>query len=139
MKRAVIYGRLFLLGSSSVNCILQYQLQKGLSGFRFAPSTLRNCVPQGAAHGAAAGHALATPTGLLHYKYYISIFRRFLYSLNISYLREMDIFLKSVISPLYLSLQRYRPQGYTTITPFTEMLTNKKRGTGINCGSSLFI
>lgn len=30
--------------------------------FRFAPSTLRNFVPSGAAHEAAAGHALAEPS-----------------------------------------------------------------------------
>ena len=30
--------------------------------FRFAPSTLRNSVPSGAAHEAAAGHALAEPS-----------------------------------------------------------------------------
>ncbi len=34
---------------------------KGIPEFRFAPSTLRNYVPQGAAHEAAAGHALAEP------------------------------------------------------------------------------
>ena len=31
--------------------------------FRFAPSTLRNFVPPGAAHEAAAGHALSEPSG----------------------------------------------------------------------------
>ena len=30
--------------------------------FRLAPSTLRNFVPSGAAHEAAAGHALAEPS-----------------------------------------------------------------------------
>ena len=33
--------------------------------FRFAPSTLRNCVPQGAAHEAAAGHALVRAIGYI--------------------------------------------------------------------------
>ena len=32
-----------------------------LTEFRFAPSTLRNFVTQGAAHEAAAGHALSEP------------------------------------------------------------------------------
>ena len=35
---------------------------KALPEFRSAPSTLRNFVPSGAAHEAAAGHALAEPS-----------------------------------------------------------------------------
>ena len=36
--------------------------RKALTEFRFASSTLRNFVPSGAAHEAAAGHALAEPS-----------------------------------------------------------------------------
>ena len=37
--------------------------RKAPTEFRFAPSTLRNFVPPGAAHEAAAGHALSEPSG----------------------------------------------------------------------------
>ena len=37
--------------------------RRALPEFRFAPSTLRNFVPSGAAHEAAAGHAPAEPSG----------------------------------------------------------------------------
>ncbi len=37
--------------------------RKAPTEFRFAPSTLRNFVPPGAAHKAAAGHALSEPSG----------------------------------------------------------------------------
>ena len=38
---------------------------------RFAPSTLRNCVPTGAAHEAAAGHTSAVPSGNYMLQYYV--------------------------------------------------------------------
>ena len=37
--------------------------RRALPEFRFATSTLRNFVPSGAAHEAAAGHAPAEPSG----------------------------------------------------------------------------
>lgn len=37
--------------------------RKAPAEFRFAPSTLRNFVPPGAAHEAAAGHTLSEPSG----------------------------------------------------------------------------
>ena len=49
-------GRLLALYSVMMSC------RKALTEFRFASSTLRNFVPSGAAHEAAAGHALAEPS-----------------------------------------------------------------------------
>ena len=48
-------GRFLTLYSVMMSC------RKALTEFRFASSTLRNFVPSGAAHEAAAGHALAEP------------------------------------------------------------------------------
>ena len=39
-----------------------YSCRRAPPEFRFAPSTLRNIVPSGAAHEAAAGHALTEPS-----------------------------------------------------------------------------
>ena len=44
------------------NLIMVRSRQKDLAEFRFATSTARNFVPHGAAHIAAAGHALPDPS-----------------------------------------------------------------------------
>ena len=52
-KRPAQKGRFFTLYSVMMSC------RKAPPEFRFASSTLRNFVPSGAAHEAAAGHALS--------------------------------------------------------------------------------
>ena len=49
-------------GSASYLYWVTMSCRKAPPEFRFAPSTLRNFVPSGAAHEAAAGHALAEPS-----------------------------------------------------------------------------
>ena len=49
-------GRFLTLYSVMMSC------RKALTEFRSASSTLRNFVPSGAAHEAAAGHALSEPS-----------------------------------------------------------------------------
>ena len=49
-------GRFLRLYSVMISC------RKAPTAFRFASSTLRNFVPSGAAHEAAAGHALSEPS-----------------------------------------------------------------------------
>ena len=49
-------GRFFALYIAIICC------RKAPPEFRFASSTLRNFVPSGAAHEAAAGHALSEPS-----------------------------------------------------------------------------
>ena len=55
-KEADPKGRFLALYSVMMSC------RKALTEFRFASSTLRNFVPSGAAHEAAAGHALSEPS-----------------------------------------------------------------------------
>ena len=55
-KRPTQKGRFLTLYSVMMSC------RKAPPEFRFASSTLRNFVPSGAAHEAAAGHALSEPS-----------------------------------------------------------------------------
>ena len=54
-KYSILKVEKFLLGHP----FIIISSRKVLPEFRFAPSTLRNSVPSGATHEAAAGHALA--------------------------------------------------------------------------------
>ena len=56
VKKPTQKGRFLALYSVMMSC------RKALTEFRFASSTLRNFVPSGAAHEAAAGHALSEPS-----------------------------------------------------------------------------
>ena len=56
MKKPTQKGRFRAFYSVALSC------RKAPPEFRFAPSTLLNFVPSGAAHEAAAGHALAEPS-----------------------------------------------------------------------------
>ena len=55
-KKPTQKGRFLAFYSVALSC------RKAPPEFRSAPSTLRNFVPSGAAHEAAAGHALAEPS-----------------------------------------------------------------------------
>ena len=55
-KKPTQKGRFLALYSVMMSC------RKAPPEFRFASSTLRNFVPSGAAHEAAAGHALSEPS-----------------------------------------------------------------------------
>ena len=54
-KKPTQKGRFLAFYRVALSC------RKAPPEFRFAPSTLRNFVPSGAAHEAAAGHALSEP------------------------------------------------------------------------------
>ena len=55
--------RLTQKGWSLFYIVCRKSCRKAPTEFRFAPSTLRNFVPPGTAHEAAAGHALSEPSG----------------------------------------------------------------------------
>ena len=80
IKRPTQKGRFLALYSVMMSC------RKAPPEFRFASSILRNFVPSGAAHEAAAGHALSEPsdnyTATFSNSYFISGYDAAVYARN---------------------------------------------------------
>ena len=77
IKRPTQKGRFLALYSVMMSC------RKSSPEFRFAPSTLRNFVPSGAAHEAAAGHALSKTSANHTATFVIRCFNKELHTLRL--------------------------------------------------------